>query len=588
MTTPAEQLAIYSTQSQMSSFFIDKMGIISVKSYGAKGDGVADDTVTVQAAITAAVANGNHELYFPHGSYKLGTLTGYSTLTFIGDNVTMTGTVYTVNSFSSHLADYASLVINVKYPPTGYTAAKVDGITDDTNAVNAIINYISTNGGGICYIPKGTCMTSGLTLKSNVSIIGCGKGISVLKLIAASSNFTCGIYTAASTVNIKVADITLDGNKSNNPGTAQIGFNSNITNLFLDNVEIKSFTSNGFTGAAAVNNRITNCDIHDNASTGIFIGSAGTTASNVFIYGNKIEYNGSHGILAGNTSTTIATDVKIESNFVNYNGTSVAGGGGIWVVTGASSVQIINNTCKLNNGDNIGIAGASNVQVSGNEAAKAIGPIIDRNNSGIAISAGSVNIIVTSNNCWENTAAGIIVRGTSINITISNNHCRNNSQNVAGSFHGIQIDTISPDTDSGNYIIVESNRCLDDQTTKTQGYGIKIDANADYVICRNNLVSNNLTGSILNNALSSKLVFIVDNLGYNPVTALTAPALTNGVGTNNTFCFPVRIFLSGGTISAVYIGGVLVGILNGMYILQPNEQIQVNFSGTPTWVWIGM
>jgi len=106
MTTPRELLARYATQSQMSSFFIDHVGIISVKSYGAKGDGATDDTVAVQAAVTAAVANGNHELYFPHGTYKVTALTGVSTLTFVGDNSSFTGGYSgTINSFSAHLAN---------------------------------------------------------------------------------------------------------------------------------------------------------------------------------------------------------------------------------------------------------------------------------------------------------------------------------------------------------------------------------------------------------------------------------------------------------------------------------------------------
>ena len=47
MTTPREELAKYVTQSQMSSFFIDRMGIYNVKSYGAEADGIIDCSIII-------------------------------------------------------------------------------------------------------------------------------------------------------------------------------------------------------------------------------------------------------------------------------------------------------------------------------------------------------------------------------------------------------------------------------------------------------------------------------------------------------------------------------------------------------------
>lgn len=496
---------------------------------------------------------------------------------------------YTKESdFVAHQADYASLLINVKYPPTGYAAAKVDGLTDDTAATNAIISYISTNGGGTCYIPEGTLIATSIIQKSNVVIKGAGKNVTIVK---EKDEGNGNLFTSAS-IDISfygICDLTVDGNyvsqTSMGTGIVQKG-----SDCFILNVEVKNCRAYGIQCFGGVRQRIENCYVHHNKNVGIFVGNAGFTIEDVNISKCDVSYNNSHGILIGNTATTIAKGIIITENTCHHNGETVAdeGGGGIWVYIGASNVNISNNTCEYNNGDNIGICGGRYCAIVGNVCRDAIGPTWDHANSGIAISAGSTHVTALGNQCFNNTAAGIIIRGTCNNITVANNSCWNNSQNIAGDFSGIQISTIAPDTDSGNYIIVESNRCLDEQGTKTQGYGIKIDANADYVICRNNIVTPNLTGAIQNNALSSKSVRISDNLGYNPVANLTPPELIHGAGIYNTFCFPVRIFLTGGTISAVYVAGVLTGTTGGMYILQPNEGIQVNFTGTPAWKWIGM
>ena len=44
--------------------------VVSVKDFGAVGDGVADDTSAIQAAITAAIAVSGATIYFPKGNYN--------------------------------------------------------------------------------------------------------------------------------------------------------------------------------------------------------------------------------------------------------------------------------------------------------------------------------------------------------------------------------------------------------------------------------------------------------------------------------------------------------------------------------------
>lgn len=62
----------------------------NVKSYGAKGDNVADETAAVQAATDAAKAAGGGTVYWPAGQYKVGKITTYNTVRQLGDGILAT------------------------------------------------------------------------------------------------------------------------------------------------------------------------------------------------------------------------------------------------------------------------------------------------------------------------------------------------------------------------------------------------------------------------------------------------------------------------------------------------------------------
>jgi len=63
-------------------------GLVNVKQFGAIGNGIADDTVAIQAAINALLAASGGSLYFPSGTYKIA-----STLLFTLDTGVITKSV---------------------------------------------------------------------------------------------------------------------------------------------------------------------------------------------------------------------------------------------------------------------------------------------------------------------------------------------------------------------------------------------------------------------------------------------------------------------------------------------------------------
>lgn len=127
----------------------------------------------------------------------------------------------------------ANFILNVKYPPTGITPAKGDGTANDYEAIQGCIDYAANMGGGVVYFPFGKYLTSKLTLKPGVSLIGFSKyctnivltGGETGSLISGTVN-DCGIY-----------NLTLDGNMSiqvNNVDVVTLtGYNIQLMNVIL-------------------------------------------------------------------------------------------------------------------------------------------------------------------------------------------------------------------------------------------------------------------------------------------------------------------------------------------------------------------
>lgn len=63
---------------------------VSVKDFGAVGDGTTNDTTAIQAAINAMNSIGGGQVYFPSGTYKTGALTMYANIAIQGAGIGQT------------------------------------------------------------------------------------------------------------------------------------------------------------------------------------------------------------------------------------------------------------------------------------------------------------------------------------------------------------------------------------------------------------------------------------------------------------------------------------------------------------------
>lgn len=343
-------------------------GFISVKDFGAKGDGVTDDTDAIQAAINYTAPLGN-TLYFPTGTYIVNDRgAGYCLLIQYPIQILGAGAFYTaINPSASvpiavdiirispsvaYASDFTSIEkIQIGNPSTGTRTGK-DGIFCFTNAVGQYLPkftlrdvYIGTgNGYGFRHFnnetnnPNGgmyAALIDNCTIKGGLKLDSSGDSIVISNCILSGPRIgvDAALVTGASLLSI------LDNNITNDGGAIKIDRGLNIQ-IQRNNIENYA--------AGASNNAV----IDINAASGTFtegvigqnlVAAFGATTATTLIRirnanGTLIQDNsllsGFAGVISGVNIAT-STSIRIGSNSFNANVTSKvvdAGNGTMGVV----------------------------------------------------------------------------------------------------------------------------------------------------------------------------------------------------------------------------------------------------------------
>lgn len=327
-----------------------------------------------------------------------------------------------------------------------------NGVADDTVALKAALALK-----GSIYIPPGVYLTTtSLQYDSNTYIHGAGRGVSIIKLKSGSTiNGAHGIFEPVGTgvdprvSSVTIAHLTVDGNRGNTSGTYEGIIMSGVSNGTLLDVEARGNTETGLNVdtridspfASAALSQVIGCYASSNTADGIQIGKAIVSNSYAFdndgngirmagagstnglpyyaiIKGNAAYGNGSGGIqieeqVGGNIGPTL-----VEGNWVAYNGWGIG--------TNIKGTRILNN-------------------------------IVEHNGDGGTFT--SYGIRVAQDDC-----------------SVVGNIIKNNNYN------GIQIFNNRSNTE------IASNRCLDDQTSKTQQYCVREES---YSLGRANSIHDN-------------------------------------------------------------------------------------------------
>jgi hypothetical protein len=151
MTTPRQQLAAAAAQSQMSNYLKDYFGLINVKSYGAKGDGIINDTYAILAAKTAAASAGSKSLFFPHGTYLINAGTSFTGFFLWGDNSIFSGISDTINQAGDFASagGLAALLADYNLTKADYNSYKADNAKVYINMAASMAPFVDLTEGGL-------------------------------------------------------------------------------------------------------------------------------------------------------------------------------------------------------------------------------------------------------------------------------------------------------------------------------------------------------------------------------------------------------------------------------------------------------
>ena len=206
------------------------------------------------------------------------------------------------------LADY--FFINVKNPPAPMVAAKGDGVTDDTVAIQAMINYVNGKSNYL-FFPAGTYSVQGLTMVPGVSLIGMDRYKTIIMLRAASNKD----LLSGDLGNCTVSNITLNANMPGQTANCSI-YSGSATDMLISDVIFK----NGYNMLSIDNDGIVQMDnvVFDGTQgNGLAISGVRASVNNInFVNNSKLNAGALISITGNNNSITQILNTEYAENGV--------------------------------------------------------------------------------------------------------------------------------------------------------------------------------------------------------------------------------------------------------------------------------
>lgn len=454
-------------------------------------------------------------------------------LTFQESNFT-----WTCSTVSIRIDQPISYVIyqsdNTTYAKNAKTALIEYSGVDAKTVIQNTINALPANGGKIL-VNNGTYTLSGpLLLKSNTILEG-ESWSAIIKLGNHVNTKVIGTNKSAVS-NIIIRNLQIDGNKANQdaphyPKSNKIGIELLQTiDTMIDHVYVHDTDGMGIS-FSAIGNRyqhhwLVNSYVKNPNGDCYYFGGTKSVLSNSMCEGHRdygIVITGCKFCVITN-STTIG---DISSNAKDRNDIY---GNGVSTDRSTDNTAIIGNT--IINSPRFGIGGSivgppdrysgHNVLITDNEIRNAKldginitdgGEYIIANNvisdsGGYGISINLNNTKIVGNHVEHNSKGGITIVNSN-NTSVGFNIVKNNGWSTFNRWDGVSIYGIKNDN-----IQILKNVIYDDQTTKTQRYGINKEGSCEYCSATSNIIYGSLSDQIHGTFTNTKLSDVQPGPGF--------------------------------------------------------------------------
>lgn len=392
-------------------------------------------------------------------------LTGTVTVTGQNVNSTPAGTGATTRTITSRIND---AWFNVKD-----FGAVGNGSTNDTTAVQAALTAAAATGGTV-FVPAGTYQVAGLTIASNVRLLGTGQG-SILRAVAGMgtttaliSNATQGSFTNS---NITIEAIAFDGNGVSLGGaqsrfTELVSF-SRVTGLKVRGVTVTNTSYIGMACGGCIDVEITNSSFYT-------CGFDGATS------------NGGPALWIATTGGDTPTGVSVTNCVFRDNRWS---GLHFSVDTGSITGCAFKNNKEAHifGSTLAGVSGLSNVAIVGNS----FETVTQKDISGSAIELGGYNLSITGNTIFDCAHNGIALTDCQ-RVTVSGNTIGDFNKSITPQAAGIALITTAGAGSQPRTTSITGNTIYDLSST---GYAAILVGGTGAAVSGITITNNNVNGA---------------------------------------------------------------------------------------------